>query len=225
MENMLIDIGQYLGKLIPLLQERFGERLLYVGLQGSYLRGEATENSDMDIMVLMDGLCVADLDIYRTVIQSLEGFEQSCGFICGKKDLENWNPLEICNLLFGTKDYYGELRRYVPEYTRQDIRNFVRLSVNNLYHEICHRYIHATRCKNEANLPHSFKGVFFILQNLQYLRTGSFPGTKKELLECLEGKDRAVLERAMKMSEGYAFDFQESFSLLFAWCQDTIQSL
>ncbi len=28
------------------LKERFGERLLFVGLQGSYARGEATEGSE-----------------------------------------------------------------------------------------------------------------------------------------------------------------------------------
>ncbi|MBQ9141799.1 MAG: nucleotidyltransferase domain-containing protein [Lachnospiraceae bacterium] len=32
-------------------KDEFGDRLLYVGLQGSYLRGEATESSDIDIMV------------------------------------------------------------------------------------------------------------------------------------------------------------------------------
>ena len=221
----MVDIQSYISRLTELLKDRFADRILYVGLQGSYLRGEATENSDIDIMIILDELAVADLDAYRDIIQSMEEYDKSCGFICGKADLANWNPLEICNLLGSTKDYFGQLRDYVPAYTEQDVRNFVKMSLNNLYHEICHRYIHADADTNAACLPGTYKGVFFILQNLQYLRTGKFICTRAELLEALEGKDRAVLERAMTMKNGENFDFETSYSLLFSWCQKTLQSV
>ena len=135
----MIDIESYIRQLIPLLKDCSGARLTYVGLQGSYLRGEATDTSDIDIMVVIDGLSVNDLDRYRAMIQSLKHFDKSCGFICGKEDIANWNPLEICHLLNCTKDYFGVLSELVPTYTKEDIWNFVKLSVNNLYHEICHR--------------------------------------------------------------------------------------
>ena len=45
------DIEKYVDELIRSLQDEFGERLIYVGLQGSFRRGEADENSDIDIMV------------------------------------------------------------------------------------------------------------------------------------------------------------------------------
>ena len=219
----MIDIDAYITHLIELLKVRFGSRLLYVGLQGSYLRGEATTDSDIDIMVILDQLHVADLDSYRSLIQSLESYDKSCGFICGKKDLENWNPLEIRNLLGSTKDYFGQLGDFVPVYTKEDLRNFVKMSLNNLYHELCHRYIHADRAANEAALPFTYKGVFFILQNLHYLRTGEFIGTKRELLMHLQGKDRAVLAQSLEMTG--EFDFRKCFELLFSWCQETLQTL
>ena len=221
----MVNIQCYISRLTDLLKARFGDRLLYVGLQGSYLRGEATEDSDIDIMVILDELGVSDLDAYREIIQSLENYDKSCGFICGKADLANWNPLEIRNLLGSTKDYYGRLRDFVPMHTEQDVRNFVKMSLNNLYHEICHRYIHADRDTNAACLPGTYKGVFFILQNLHCLRTGDFIGTKAELLKALEGKDRAVLERAVAMKKGESFEFVDSYALLFAWCRDTLQSV
>ena len=43
----MIDIEQYIPQLLVLLKERFGSRLIYVGVQGSYLRGEATDDSDI----------------------------------------------------------------------------------------------------------------------------------------------------------------------------------
>lgn len=221
----MINVEAYIPELIQLLQNRFDSRLCYVGLQGSYLRGEATNGSDIDIMVVIDGLSVQDLDAYRDCIESLEDFDKSCGFICSKADLAHWNPLEICNLLYSTKDYFGNLRELVPEYSEQDVRNFVKFSLNNLYHEICHRYIHAPKEKSIQALPFTYKGVFFILQNLHYLRTGEFVGSKAELLTRLEGKDRAVLERLMQYQGGENCDFVQSLELLFNWCQETLQSL
>ena len=221
----MINIEPYIAELISSLQNRFCSKLLYVGLQGSYLRGEATESSDVDIMVILDSLTVSDLDTYRSVIQSLDHYDQSCGFICSKEDIAAWNPLEICHLIHSTKDYYGKLCEFVPAYTEQDIRNFVKMSLNNLYHELCHRYIHSSPERNAAALPGTYKGVFFILQNLHYLNTGNFVPNKTDLLAQLKGKHKAVLERSMAYSQGNAFDIQESYELLRTWCQETLQSV
>ena len=221
----MIHVDEYISELISLLQVKFGARLCYVGLQGSYLRGEATDNSDIDIMVVIDDLSVVDLKVYRKIMESLGDFEKSCGFICSKEDLVHWNPLEICNLLHSTKDYFGVLRQLIPGYTETDIRNFVKFSINNLYHEICHRYIHAPMEKSIRILPVTYKGVFFILQNLHYLRSGQFLGTKAELLNHLDGKDRAVIDRLLQYNRGESCDFAESYELLFTWCQETLQSL
>ena len=221
----MINVDAYISELISILNSKFGARLCYVGLQGSYLRGEATDSSDIDIMVVIDALSVADLDIYRGIIESLGDFDKSCGFICSKKDIAHWNPLEICNLLHSTKDCYGTLSKLIPEYTEYDIRNFVKFSINNLYHEICHRYIHADRERNTQALPFTYKGVFFILQNLHYLRTGRFVCTKAELLHALDGSDRGVMERLMAYSREECCDFAESYALIFRWCQETLHSL
>ncbi len=221
----MFKVDVYLNSLIDLLKAYFKERLLYVGLQGSYLRGEATENSDIDIMVVISDMSVADLAKYREAISSLEDYDKSCGFICGIEELGNWNPLEICHLLHTTKDYYGTLEKLVPEYTETDVRNFVKMSLGNLYHEICHRYIHASKEKNVSKLPFTYRSVFFILQNLYYLNSGKFVGTKKELRGVLSGKDRLVLETAISLSNATEFDFDEVFALLFTWCKETILSI
>jgi predicted nucleotidyltransferase len=221
----MIPIEQYLDNLIKAMRTRFEDRLLYIGLQGSYLRGEATEDSDVDVMVVIDGLNVADLEAYRECIRSLEHADKSCGFICSKDDLAHWNPMELCHVLHTTKDCYGVLKDLLPPFTRQDIRNFVKMGLNNLYHEICHRYIHSEPEKNAARLAGSYKSVFFILQNLYYLRLGQFAETKAELLQLCAGQDRAVLQRSMDLNNGISHDFADSFALLFTWCQNTLHSL
>lgn len=221
----MIDIENYICRLIELLKEQFDSRLLYVGLQGSYLRKEATPLSDIDVMIVIDQLKVSDLDCYRSIIQSLEHYDKSCGFICSKSDLFHWNPLEICHLSNTTKDYFGVLKELVPAYTERDVRNFTKLSINNLYHEICHRYIHAEQIRNISDLRLNYKNVFFILQSLYYLKHGKYISTKAELLSSLDGKDHSVFARSVDLSNGILFDFLESFELLFTWCQETLKSI
>ena len=100
----MFGVEEYIDELTDILKDAFGERLVYIGLQGSYLRNEETDNSDIDIMAVIDDLSVEDLKTYQEALVSIGNFDKSCGFICGKTDLEHWNPLEICHLLNTTKD-------------------------------------------------------------------------------------------------------------------------
>ena len=218
----MFDLDSYLNDLISNCRAAFGERLLYVGLQGSYLRGEAHEDSDIDVMVILDRFCVQDMDRYREILKKIGFYERSCGFICGRDELLRWNPLEVCQLRHTTKDLYGTLTDYLPSAIWEDEVNYVKLSLGNLYHELCHRYIHADRDKNVVKFRGTCKGVFFLMQNLHYLETGHFILTKKELKEAVSEEDRQVLELA-ELPDG--FDFDQAFSVLFAWCQSVFTRL
>lgn len=61
----MIDIRAYMRELVGTLKTVFENRLLYVGLQGSYLRAEATEKSDIDVMVVIDEMKPKDLRDYK----------------------------------------------------------------------------------------------------------------------------------------------------------------
>ena len=221
----MIDIEQYIETLIHKLTGHFDARLIYVGLQGSYLRADASEDSDIDIMVVIDGLTVADLTRYRAIIHSMDYSDKSCGFICSKADISKWNTLEVCHLLHTTKDYFGNLRDLVPAYTAYDIRTFIQLSLNNLYHEICHRHVHSKVSGDITTLKYSFKNVFFILQNLYFYKTGTFITTKIELLSLLDGLDFAVLQRSVELNRSLPHSYSDSLELLFTWCQRTLVEL
>ena len=213
---MMFDLDKYLADLILNCRSAFGERLLYIGLQGSWLRGEAHENSDIDIMVILDGLSVRDMDTYRGIMKGIGFYEKSCGFICGKDEMKRWNPLEVCQLCHTTKDLVGVLTDYLPPATREDEINYVNLSLGNLYHELCHRYIHEDREKNVAKLRSTCKGVFFLIQNMHFLESSHFILTKTGLKEAVSSEDRRVLELE-ELPDVY--DFDQAFSSLFAWCQ------
>ena len=209
-------VDEYLQKLIGACNNAFGDRLVYVGLQGSYMRGEATDKSDIDVMIVLDGFSAADMDVYREILKEIGEYEKSCGFICGRNEMMRWNPLEVCQLSHTTKDLFGELKDFLPPATREDEINYVKLSLGNLYHELCHRYIHADREKNIAAFRGTCKGFFFLIQNLHFLESGSFAVTKRELKEQVSEEDRAVLETA-ELPDG--FDYESAFRRVFRWCQ------
>lgn len=218
----MLDINEYTSSLTSRLLDIFGDRLVYVGLQGSYLRVEADENSDVDIMTVIDELKPKDLENYKS---ALTDDVRDCGFICGKNELAHWNPLEICQLTHTTRDIYGSLMPLVPPYTTEDEINYIKFSLGALYHELCHRYIYTSTENCAEKLPYTFKSAFFILQNLYFIRTGDFINSKAELSSRLDGCERELMLTAKTMSDGGAYDFERAFELIFSWCQKSIAEM
>lgn len=218
----MFDINEYIESIMTKCKAAFGERLMYIGLQGSYLRGEAHEGSDIDIMVIIDRFTVEDMDTYRSILKDIGYYEKTCGFICGKAEMSNWNPLEVCQLHHTTKDLFGTLGDFLPAAGRQDEINYVKFSLGNIYHELCHRYIHSSRDKNTAKLRLTCKGLFFLIQNIYYLESGRFINSREELKKLVSAKDRAVL-KISELPDDY--DFDKAFRQVFGWCADAFERI
>ena len=218
----MFDINDYVQKLISQCKAAYDERLLYVGYMGSYLRGEANENSDIDVMVVIDNITIADMNTYRDIIKGLGNYDKSCGFICGKDEMKGWSPLEVCQLINTTKDVYGKLEPLLSPFTREDEINYVKFCLGNLYHELCHRFVHSSREKNIEKFRGTCKFFFFLIQNLHYLETGNFILKKADLKNAVSEADRRVLEFAVLPD---SFDFDAALEELFVWCQNAFKRL
>ena len=140
------DIEVYMQKIKQELLNTFGDELVYLGLQGSFRRGEARESSDIDVMVILEEFTVERMAEYREILKRVGNFNKSCGFICGRKEMKNWNRFEICQLLHETKDYYGTLSQLVPAYSRQDVQQAIYImsfAIAIFMHQTpCKRYFH-----------------------------------------------------------------------------------
>jgi len=219
----MVAYQQYIEDMISDLQTVFGERLCYVGLQGSYLRGEAHDGSDLDLMVVIDALTKDDLDRYRACLANRGDGIPSCGFLCGRAELAAWNPLEAAHVLHSTKDQYGTLASLLPPYTKDDHRRYVQLSLGNFYHALCHRYVHGGKEGRGSSLGRHEKELFFLLQDLHFLRCDVFIPTREALYDALNPQDRAVWD-AVKDAGDHpdTFDFAQSFADILAWCQSVL---
>ena len=80
----MIDISAWIQWFLQMLNETFANRVWFVGLQGSYGRGEATEASDIDVVVILDELTALDIQKYNTMLDTLPNRALICGFVSGK---------------------------------------------------------------------------------------------------------------------------------------------
>ena len=83
----MIDVTTWMHNFLQTLNETFANRVWFVGLQGSYGRGEATETSDIDIVVILDELSAMDIQTYRDMLDTMSHRELICGFLSSKLEI------------------------------------------------------------------------------------------------------------------------------------------
>ena len=119
---MTFDINSWCELFAGKVQKTFGEKLLFIGLQGSYKREEANDDSDIDMVVILKNLTITDLDKYKSIINSMPNKEKACGFIGGENEVRNSTKSELFHLLYDTKAVYKSLENIVPHITQEDIK-------------------------------------------------------------------------------------------------------
>ena len=189
-----MDAWKWTEELAEKLREEFGIRLLFVGLQGSRLRGEETPQSDIDVMAGLDTLDVQDLGSYQRCLRQMPDWEKACGFISGREELLHWPRHELFAVKQGTAPVFGSLAGLLPPFTREDVRQSVRIGASALYHETAHRFLYGGAAEG---LHGGYKAAFFLLQAIHYLRTGDYVPTKRELRPLLSGEECRILEIGM----------------------------
>ena len=176
---MPVDIQLWTETFCTRLREVFGSRLLFVGLQGSWQRGEASESSDIDMVVILDEVGMNDLKTYRNLVSGMPESDKACGFIGGREELLKWPRGEVFQLYYDTRPLVGRLDSFLPPFTKEDARAAVMAGAAALYHGACHACLYDA-CPAQA-LPGLRKGAFFTLQALHFLETGTYIRTNKEM--------------------------------------------
>ena len=78
------------------VEGEFGaQRVYFMGIQGSRARGEAREESDIDVVLILDALTADDAERYRKCVAALPERDKLCGFVSGRRELERWLPEEL----------------------------------------------------------------------------------------------------------------------------------
>ena len=108
----MLDVSAWMNDFTQKLNNTFGNRVWFVGLQGSYGRGEATETSDIDVVVIFDRLSSSDIRAYNEFLDELPSRNLVCGFLSGRDDLLKWEPADLFQFYHDTKPLFGEDGEY-----------------------------------------------------------------------------------------------------------------
>ncbi len=193
---MAIDIRMWMHYFMKLANQIFAPRVRLIGLQGSCARGEATEHSDIDVVLVLDTLSLADLEKYRAMLDQLPHRERVCGFVSGAKELSLWEPSDRFQFYFDTKVLQGRLEDLFPPADKEDARRAVWSGACSIYHGVCHNFVHE---RDINTLDALYKSARFVLQAKLFYETGTYHVHKYGLALALSPQDRDILESRAKV--------------------------
>ena len=215
----MIDIFPFTNEFLSLLSKNFGDRIFFVGLQGSYARGEATENSDIDMVVILDSLTAEDIAAYSKMLDTLPNRELMCGFLSGKRELLNWEPSDLFQFYYDTKALYGSLDELMPLIDMNAVERAIKIGVCNIYHTCVHNMIYD---KREDVLIGLYKSASFVIQAIVFKQTGKYIRQLKDLCNLISDNDKVIVDTYISLKNGCKVEFNEMSTLLFAWAQKHI---
>lgn len=193
--------------LMRVLEDRvddiFGDRLVCLGLQGSYARGEATEESDIDAVLILDEVSMDDIHKYREMLKWLPHRDRVNGFVSGKRELENWERSELFNFCKDTEIIRGSLEFAEKLVGPEDVRRTVRIGACNLYRNTMYCAMHE---RSMGALLPLYKAAFFVLRSHFYAENGIYLHSHRELMECMTGAQRQLLHDAAAVRNGTETD-------------------
>ncbi len=215
----MIDIKTWIEVFLKALNQTFENRVWFVGLQGSYGRGEATEKSDIDIVVILDELSALDINTYNTMLDALPHRELICGFLSGKDEILNWEPSDLFQFYYDTKAIKGSLDELLPLIDNSAIDRAIKTGVCNIFHGCVHNMLYE---KSEDILKGLYKSASFVIQAIHFRETGKYIRHQKELSTLVSIDEKVIVDILIKLKNGEVIDFNEMSETLFAWCKKWI---
>ena len=218
----MIDMNVWMNDFLHKLNEVFANRVWFVGLQGSYGRSEATETSDIDVVVILDELNASDIPTYQDMLDTLPHRELICGFVSGKDEILNWEPSDLFQFYHDTTAIKGSLDDLLPLIDHVAVDRAIKMGACNIYHGCVHNMLHE---KSEDILKGLYKAAPFVVQAIVFKQTGNYIKHQSQLLQVASAEKRMIIETFLKYKNGEVVDFNEASRMLFEWSKKWIKKL
>ena len=215
----MIDITVWMKNFLQTLSETFADRVWFVGLQGSYGRGEATETSDIDIVVILNELSATDIQTYTDMLDTLPHRELICGFLSGKNEIMNWESSDLFQFCHDTTPIKGSLDEVLAVVDESAVNRAIKIGACNIYHGCVHNLLHE---KSEDILRGLYKSASFVVQAIAFKQTGNYISHQKELLKVVSSDEQVIVDTFLKLKKGGAVNFDLMSETLFAWSKKWI---
>ena len=218
-EIKMIEIIDWTNTFLSALNDQFGDRVWFVGLQGSFARGEATETSDIDVVVILDELSAMDIQNYNKMLNTLPHRELICGFLSGKDDIMNWEPSDLFQFCRDTTPIKGSLDEVLTLVDESAVNRAIQIGACNIFHGCVHNMLHE---KSEDILRGLYKSASFVVQAIVFKQTGNYIKHQRELLTVANPDEQAIINTFLSLKKGGTVDFIPMSETLFAWAKQWI---
>lgn len=218
----MIDITIWMQNFLQTLNKTLADRVWFVGLQGSYGRGEATESSDIDVVVILDALSAADIQTYNAMLNTLPHRELICGFFSGKKEIMNWEPSDLFQFCYDTTPIQGSLDEVMAAVDKGAVNRAIHTGVCNIYHGCVHNLLHE---KSEDVLRGLYKSASFVVQAIVFAQTGNYIKHQNDLLTVAKSEEQTIINTFLNLKKGEEVDLVPMSETLFAWAKKWISLL
>lgn len=215
----MLDITVWIKNFQQTLNETFGNRVWFVGLQGSYGRGEAMETSDIDIVVILDELSAMDIRTYNAMLDTLPNREMICGFLSGKDDIMNWEPSDLFQFYYDTTPIKGSLDELLAVIDDSSVNRAIKIGACNIFHGCVHNMLYE---KSEDILRGLYKSASFIVQAIAFKQTGNYIRHQKELLQVVSADEQTIVSNFLNLKKGGTVDFDLMSETLLIWSKKWI---
>ena len=215
----MIDITAWMKNFLKSLNETFANRVWFVGLQGSYGRGEATETSDIDVVVILDELSAMDIQTYNDMLDTLSHRDLICGFLSGKSEVLNWEPSDLFQFCHDTTPIQGSLDEVMAVIDESAVNRAIKIGACNIFHGCVHNMLYE---KSEDILRGLYKSASFVVQAIVFKQTGNYIIHQKDLLQVVSFDERVIVETFLNLKNGGTVEFNLMSETLFAWSKKWI---
>ena len=215
----MIDVTAWIDGFLKALNGAFKDRVYFVGLQGSYGRGEATETSDIDVVVILDQLSASDIQKYGEMLDTLPCRELICGFISGKDEILSWEPSDLFQFYYDTTSIKGSLDELLTLLDTAAVERAIKIGACNIYHGCVHNMLHE---KSEDILRGLYKSASFVVQAIVFRQTGRYVKHQKELLSVASPDEQAIFSTFLNLKNGGAIEFSSMSEALLSFARKWI---
>ena len=215
----MIDITAWINDFLQKLNDTFGNRVWFFGLQGSYGRGEASDTSDIDIVVILDELSASDIQNYNAMLDSLPHRELICGFVSGKNEILSWEPSDLFQFYYDTTPIKGSLNELLTVNDETAVDRAIKIGTCNIYHGCVHNMLHE---KSDDILRGLYKSASFVVQAIVFRQTGKYIKHQKELLSVADPDEQTIVNTFLYLKNGVPVEFGTMSDVLLVWAKKWI---
>lgn len=170
------------------LVKALGGNLVCLLHTGSRVRGEAAEESDYDVFLVVKSIDSSVIEKMRKVLSNYPNFSV---YLLSEHEFKTLPRAELLQLLYSEK-LYGDIEYELP--TKEEVRHYIRLMRREWLFRVRHYLIISHPQEMLAkNVHFALKYAYLYLSYTVFLESGEFPKTRRQTIVYFKQRKRLGL--------------------------------